>query len=313
MISIFIGVLLNIIFGYIPFITHPIVLIGKMITFFETKLYDLKLSKKVTGLILLILVSSITFIIPFSILYFIKNGVIKIIIESLMILEILAIKGLKDEPMKVYKALINNNMDLAKKELSMLVTRDTSKMTKNQIIMSTIETIAENIVDAIISPLFFIIIGGAPLGFFYKAVNTLDSMVGYKNERYSDFGYFSAKFDDVLNFIPARITPIFIFISVILMGYNFKESFKVFIEDRKKSSSPNSGYSEAPIAGALEIYFGGELQYFDKVVNKPKIGFKDKFKVNKIIDSTQIMIVSSFVGLLILVFFKIGVSDYFGL
>jgi adenosylcobinamide-phosphate synthase len=295
-----VGVLLNLLIGQIPYITHPIIYIGNLISFFEKKLYNLNINKKISGLILLIIVSFISFIVPFIIivLIFNINYYLGLIINSLFVLEILAIKGLKDEPLKVYYALKNNDIFKARYELSMLVTRDTKEMTREQIIMSTIETIAENIVDGVTAPLFFIFLGGVPLGFFYKSVNTLDSMVGYTNDKYNEFGYFSAKFDDILNYVPARITSLFIIISAYILKFNYKDAIKVLKEDRRKSESPNSGYSEAPVAGALNIYFGGKLKYFDEYVDKPKIGCKSEFKASKIISAANIMYVTSFIALL---------------
>jgi len=299
MTSIYLGVIMNLLIGQIPFITHPIVHIGNMISYFESKLYDSDINKKSSGLILLILVSVISFIVPYMILYVFASASYYLVFfaNAVFVLEILAIKGLKDEPLKVYRALKDNDIEKARFELSMLVTRDTSNLDKDQIIMSAIETIAENIVDGVTAPLFYIFLGGAPLGFFYKSVNTLDSMVGYKNDKYSEFGYYSAKFDDVLNYIPARITALFIITASFLLKYDYKESIKVLNKDRKKSESPNSGYSEAPVAGALNVYFGGKLKYFDKEVEKPMIGSKNEFDLEKIIGAIDIMYMTSFIAL----------------
>ena len=301
MISIYVGVLLNLLIGQIPYITHPIVYIGNMITFFENKLYDLNIDKRLSGLILLVIVSSISYIIPFIIIIIVFNinYYLGLIINSLFVLEILAIKGLRDEPLKVYRALKDDDIIKARYELSLLVTRNTENMTREQIIMSTIETIAENIVDAVTAPLFFIFIGGAPLGFFYKSVNTLDSMVGYKNERYNEFGYFSAKFDDILNYIPARITSLLIIIAAYILKYNYKDAIKVLKEDKGKSESPNSGYSEAPVAGALNVYFGGKLKYFDEYIDKPRIGYKADFTTFKIINAADIMYLTSVIAVIV--------------
>lgn len=295
--AIFIGFILNYLFGSLKYITHPIIIIGNLISFFEKLMYK---DKKINGLILWIIIIFISFMVPWSILkVFSFNKYLKLIVEIFFIVEILAINGLKKEPLKIYNALKVDNIDLARKELSMLVTRDTTNMDKKQIIMSTMETIAENIVDGITAPLFYIFLGGPALGFLYKGVNTLDSMVGYKNSRYNNFGFFSAKLDDIFNFIPARITTIMIFLTVIILNYNISDSINVFIKDKDKSSSPNSGFAEAPIAGALEVYFGGRLEYFNKVVDKPKIGYKNDFKLSKINDTIKIMILTSFLTLIL--------------
>lgn len=300
MISIYLGYFLNVIIGQIPKVKHPIILIGNLITFVENKIYNRSKNKKIAGYYLLIIVAFLSWAIPYIILNLAYqiNVYLGGLVNALMILEILAIKGLKEEPLKVYYALKNDNITLARKELSMLVTRDTSQMNEDEIIMSTIETIAENIVDGVTAPLFFTFLGGAPLGFFYKAVNTLDSMVGYKNDRYESFGYYSAKFDDLLNYIPARVTGYLIVIISYLLKLDYHSAYRTLRKDAKKSSSPNSGYSEAPVAGALNIYFGGKLKYFDQTVEKPKIGKGDEFSLNKIISTIKIMHYTSFLALI---------------
>ena len=192
------------------------------------------------------------------------------------------------------------NLEIARKELSYLVSRDTEKMDKIMIIRSTMETISENTVDGIIAPMFYMFIWGLPLAMTYKAINTMDSMVGYKNEKYMDFGKFSAKIDDIANFIPARITGILIIISSFLLGFDYKNAKKIFFRDRKNHSSPNSAHSEASVAGALGVQFGGKVSYFGKEVVKPTIGDKKKeFRTEDIRKNIRIMYVTSFVGLVI--------------
>jgi len=315
MISIYLGYFLNVILGQIPYVKHPIIIIGNLITFVEKKLYNRGDNKKIAGYYLLVIVAFLSWSISYIVLNiaYQMNIYLGGLVNALMILEILAIKGLKEEPLKVYKALKSNNIELARKELSMLVTRDTSQMNQNQIVMSTIETIAENIVDGVTAPLFYIFLGGAPLGFFYKAVNTLDSMVGYKNDRYEAFGYYSAKFDDILNYIPARITGYLIIIVSYFLKLDYKMAYNTLKEDAQKSSSPNSGYSEAPVAGALNIYFGGELKYFDKIVEKPKIGKGEAFTLKKIISSISIMYYTSFASLLTYTLLIYTIGGFIGL
>lgn len=315
MISIYLGYFLNVTIGQIPKVKHPIILIGNLITFVEDKIYNRGVNKKIAGYYLLVIVAFLSWTIPYIILNLAYQINIYLggLVNALMILEILAIKGLKEEPLKVYKALKNNNIALARKELSMLVTRDTSQMDEDQIIMSTIETIAENIVDGVTAPLFFIFLGGAPLGFFYKAVNTLDSMVGYKNDRYEAFGYYSAKFDDLLNYIPARITGYLIIIVSYFLKLDYQAAYTTLRKDAKKSTSPNSGYSEAPVAGALNIYFGGELKYFNEIVEKPKIGAGEEFSLKKIISSIKIMHYTSFLALIVYTLLIYTIGGFIGL
>ena len=150
--------------------------------------------------------------------------------------------------------------------------RNTQDLSKKDVIRACIESIAENTNDGIIAPLFYLILGGPTFAIGYKAINTLDSMIGYKNQDYRDFGWFSARLDDFVNFIPARITGILMVISSFLLGYNFKDSFRIMCRDGKKHLSPNSGIPEAAMAGALGIRVGGPAKYKGKLVVKPYIG-----------------------------------------
>ena len=174
-----------------------------------------------------------------------------IILEGILIYFCISSKGLVVEGYKVIKFLLKDDLDGARKQLSFIVGRDTASLNKEGIIKAVVETIAENMADGIIAPLFYAGIFGAPLAFAYKAVNTLDSMFGYKNDKYIDFGYFPAKLDDVFNYIPARITGILIVISSVILRYDYKNSFKIYKRDRYNHTSPNSAHPEAAIAGAL--------------------------------------------------------------
>lgn len=179
-------------------------------------------------------------------------------------------------------------------------------MNKKMIIRSTMETISENTVDGVIAPMIYMFIGGLPLAMTYKAINTMDSMVGYKNERYIDFGKFSAKVDDVANFIPARITGLLIIVSSFILRLDYKNAKKIFFRDRKNHSSPNSAHPEASVAGALGVQFGGKVSYFGKEVEKPTIGDKKRdFRTNDILKNINIMSVTSLIGLIFFSIIKI--------
>ena len=196
------------------------------------------------------------------------------------------------------------------------MTRDTKSMSQEEIVKSTVETISENSVDGIIAPMFYAFLGSyfswegislaVPVAMCYKGVNTLDSMVGYKNEKYYDFGYFSAKFDDVVNFIPARVTGgVLIPISAFLLNYNCISSIKTFLRDRKNHDSPNSGHPEASFAGALGVQFGGEVTYFGEVCEKKRIGNKvNEFTLEIIKKACNLLYVTSIVGILVIVLIK---------
>lgn len=269
-----VGYVLDLIIGDPHKFPHPVRAIGLLVKNVEKVLYRGKSLLRFKGLLLFIIVSTITFLITYFLVHYSSylNKYIGYLISTILIFQILATKSLFTETNKVYKSLKNGDLVNAKRELSYLVTRDCENMEEEDVVRSTIETISENIVDGVTSPLFYILLGGAPLGMLYKAINTLDSMVGYKNSRYSDFGFFSAKFDDVVNFIPARLTSAIILISIFILRYNFTNAIKILRRDNNMHSSPNSGWAEAPVAGALNITLGGKVSYFGKVHHKPELG-----------------------------------------
>ena len=184
----------------------------------------------------------------------------------------ISVKDLQIKARAIYKELKEGDIFKARKELSRIVGRDIQDLSEDEIKRATIESIAESTNDGIVAPLFYLILGGTVLAITYKAINTLDSMVGYKNDRYIHFGWFSARVDDVANFIPARIAGMLIVISSFLLRKNFKDSLKTMLRDSKKHSSPNSGISEAAMAGALGIRLGGGAFYQGKFVEKQYIG-----------------------------------------
>ena len=298
-IKIWIAYILDLIFGDPQNIIHPVQIIGKLISFGEKILLKEKY-KFFAGIILNLTVLSVTYGVNYMIFRSAKNSGIFAIIEIYLMYTIFSVNSLAREGNRVYGILKEGNIEKARKDLSYLVSRDTGTMDEKMIIRSTMETISENTVDGIVAPMFYMFIGGLPLGMTYKAVNTLDSMVGYKNEKYMEFGKFSAKVDDVANFIPARITGIFIIIASFILRYDYKNSFKIFFRDRKNHSSPNSGHAEASVAGALGVQFGGRVSYFGKETEKPTIGDKIKdFELEDIKKNIKIMYVTSFLSLVI--------------
>ena len=307
--------IIDLILGDPRWLYHPVIIIGKLISFLEKILYKFK-NKIFTGAILNILTLGITFFVS---LLLARLGYI---IEIIFIWTTLATKSLADEGKKVYNILKSGDIEKAKKELSYLVSRDTNTLSLDKIIMSVVETIAENTVDGFASPAFYAVIGSffsisifgkdvslaLPFAMTYKAINTLDSMVGYKNEKYIDFGKVSARVDDVANFIPARLTGLILVpLSSLLLGYDFKNALKIFFRDRNKHSSPNSGQSESAYAGALGIQFGGKISYFGKEYEKPKIGDKKKeFEYEDIKKAVKILYVTSLLATIVF----IGISYY---
>ena len=312
-IKIWIAYILDLIFGDPQNIIHPVQIIGKMISLGEKILLKEKSGSRYkffAGIILNIFVVSITYGLTCLIYKSSKISGVFTLIEIYLMYTVFSVNSLAREGNRVYNILKEGNIEKARKDLSYLVSRDTETMDEKMIIRSTMETISENTVDGIVAPMFYMFLGGLPLAMTYKAINTLDSMVGYKNEKYMDFGKFSAKIDDVANFIPARITGVLIVAASMILRYNYKNSLKIFIRDRKNHSSPNSAHAEASVAGALGVQFGGRVSYFGKEVDKPVIGDKIKdFELEDIKKNIKIMYITSFLSLAI--FSLIFAGKYF--
>ena len=184
----------------------------------------------------------------------------------------LAAKSLRDESMKVYKALETGDIEASRKAVSMIVGRDTAELDFDGVRKAAVETVAENASDGVAAPAIFMAIGGGGGGFIYKAVNTMDSMVGYKNEKYINFGKAAAKADDIFNFLPSRITAVLMIVSAALLGYDWKNAFRIFKRDRLKHASPNSAQTESVCAGALGVRLAGDAWYFGKLYKKDFLG-----------------------------------------
>lgn len=278
-VSMMLAYILDKLLGDPKWFPHPVIYIGKIIAATEKVIRQIAKTKsalKIGGLILWLITVGITFVITLLLVGFSfrANFYLGFFIQTVILWTGIARKSLSDEANKVYECVKNKNLAAARKQIGYLVGRDTTKLKFGEIIRATVETVAENTVDGVTAPLFYAMIGGAPFMMAYKAINTLDSMVGYKNEKYADLGYFSAKIDDIANFIPARLSLIgFIFGSAI-KGYAYNDAQKIAVRDRKNHKSPNAGWSEGAMAGALGVQLGGTNVYFGEVVEKPTIGDK---------------------------------------
>ena len=250
------------------------------------------------GAVLLVMVVLPAFLIPGGLLYMagkIHPGAAWIL-EVFWMYQIFAMKCLKTEALKVYDALAKQDLPLARQRLSWLVGRDTENLSAEEVVKATVETVAENTTDGVVAPMVFMAGGGASLGFAYKAVNTLDSMVGYRNDQDRYFGTASARADDVVNFIPARLTGILMVIAAALCRYDASGSWRCFHRDRNKHLSPNSAQTESACAGALGIQLGGTHDYFGKPVEKPTLGDakrkavpEDIRRANRLMTATSIL------------------------
>ncbi len=269
-----IAYLLDLIFGDPLWFPHPIRGIGWLIRKFEPFFRTLTKNERLSGTIFAFTITGAAWLITFMIVQGAGNvnRSLEFIVSVLFVYSALAIKDLKVEIMRVVSALEKKDLTLARKNLSMVVGRDTANLDEKEIVRAAVETSAESTVDGIISPLFFAFLGGAPLVLAYKAISTLDSMVGYKNEKYKNFGWASARIDDLANFIPARIGVLFLLSASWLTGNNAKAALRIILRDRKNNPSPNSGIPEAAVAGALGIQLGGLNFYNSTPARKPFIG-----------------------------------------
>ena len=269
------GYILDLILGDPHWLPHPVRLIGWMISKGEACMRRLFPNRPfLGGMFLAILVVLLSFAIPFLLLWLLRswNRWVAVAVEAVFCYQILATKSLKVESMRVYKVLQKGDLSGARKALSWIVGRDTENLDERQVSRAAVETVAENTSDGVIAPLFYLVLGGAPLGFFYKAVNTLDSMIGYKNDKYLYFGRFAAKMDDVVNFIPAILSAWLMIAASFLLRLDGKNAIRIYRRDHKNHASPNSARAESVAAGALRIQLAGDAAYFGKLVHKPTIG-----------------------------------------
>ena len=230
--------------------------------------------ERTAGVILSVIVLSVSTALPAVLLLvcYRLHFWLGIVGESAMCYYLLAARCLRDESMKVYRALAAGDTEGARRAVSMIVGRDTDALTAEGITKAAVETVAENTSDGVTAPMFYIMLGGAAAGFFYKAANTMDSMLGYKNERYLRFGCFSAKLDDALNYLPSRLTALLMILSAYLSGMNGGNAYRIWRRDRLNHASPNSAQTEAVCAGALGVMLAGDAIYFGKLVKKQTIG-----------------------------------------
>lgn len=282
------GFVLDLLIGDPHFIPHPVRLIGSLISFLDKRLNcdagyscsenEANLSKYKRGVLLAFTVIFATFAVSVIILVaaYSINLYAGVIVEAVMTWQILATKCLRVESMRVYDALRTDGVEAGRRAVSMIVGRDTSVLDEAGVTRAAVETIAENTSDGVIAPMLYTAIGGPVLGFVYKAVNTMDSMLGYKNDKYMYFGRFAARLDDVVNFIPARISAYLMIIAAFIGGRQFdgKNAYRIFKRDRFNHASPNSAQTESVCAGALRVQLAGDAVYFGKLVKKKYIGDK---------------------------------------
>ncbi|MDY6863606.1 MAG: adenosylcobinamide-phosphate synthase CbiB [Thermodesulfobacteriota bacterium] len=294
--------ILDLLFGDPRSFPHPVKAMGKVIEFLEKALRRLPLNLYLSGGILVVILVLGTFILTNKLIFiaFQFNSFLGEAIAIFFIYTTLSIRDLDKETRWAYLALKEDDIVLARERISLIVGRDTEDLTREDAVRACIETVAENTVDGIISPIFFALLGGAPLAMAYKAVNTLDSMVGYKNDKYLKFGWASARMDDLANFIPARLSALIIPMAAAILKRRGMKSFSTMVKDRKKSVSPNAGIPESAFAGALGITLGGRACYQRKKVVIPIMGKESRPKELKdILSAIYLMYLVSGVTLII--------------
>ena len=303
------GFVLDLLIGDPHFIPHPVRLIGSLISFLDKRLNsDVKynsseneanLTKYKRGVLLAFTVIFATFAVSVIILVaaYSINLYAGVIVEAVMTWQILATRCLCVESMRVYDALSTDGVDAGRRAVSMIVGRDTSVLDEAGVTRAAVETIAENTSDGVIAPMLYTAIGGPVLGFVYKAVNTMDSMLGYKNDKYMYFGRFAARLDDVVNFIPARISAYLMIGAAFIGGRQFdgKNAYRIFKRDRFNHASPNSAQTESVCAGALRVQLAGDAVYFGKLVKKKYIGDRlREIEYEDIKRANRLMYISAF-------------------
>jgi len=319
--------ILDCILGELNFLPHPVVLIGKLISKSEKILRKIfhceyqkqssKIRERISGAILVFLVCSVSFFIPFSIEIIILiltdiSNISNLLLILLLILDVfwgyqsIAARCLCDEARNVQKKL-SISLEEGQNAVARIVGRDTKVLDEKGLIKACVETVAENTTDGIFSPMFFYFFGGAPLAFLYKAINTMDSMIAYKNERYKYFGTFAARLDDFANFIPARLCAFCMLLSsVIFPKLKTLNGIKIFFRDRYKHASPNSAQTESVVAGLLNIQLAGDAVYEGKVEKKQTLGDKNKeIEKSDIKKSVFVMYASSVLFVILLCAFDI--------
>ncbi len=268
-----VGFVLDVLLGDPQGWPHVVRGIGGLIAALEKVFYSMK-NKRLGGALVVLFVLLICTTLPAVLLYVAwrLSPWAYFILEALLCWQLIALKSLKTESRKVYDELIKADLPAARKAVSMIVGRDTAALDEAGVTRAAVETVAENASDGVIAPLFYLALGGAVFGMFYKAVNTMDSMIGYKNERYLDFGRFAAKLDDCMNYLPSRLSALLMIIMARPCGLDRKKAYRIWKRDRRKHASPNSAQTEAVMAGALHVRLAGNAYYFGKLYEKPTIG-----------------------------------------
>lgn len=298
------GFILDGIFGDPAWLVHPVVIMGKAITalekFLRKRFPNTPEGERLGGRILAMALPVGTLLITGGVcwLFYRISPILGFAIELLWCAQALAAKGLAQESTNVYRELVKGDLPASRRAVSRIVGRDTAELTSEGVTKAAVETVAENASDGVIAPLFYMMLGGAPLALVYKAINTMDSMVGYKNEKYLNFGRAAAKLDDAANYLPSRIAALLWIASAALTGNDAKSAWRIWRRDRRKHASPNSAQTESACAGALNVQLAGPATYFGKYYDKPTIGDAVRaIEPGDILRANKMMYTASLLGL----------------
>ncbi len=298
------GFILDGIFGDPAWLVHPVVIMGKAITalekFLRKRLPNTSEGERLGGRILAMALPVGTLLITGGVcwLFYRISPILGFAIELLWCAQALAAKGLAQESTNVYRELVKGDLPASRRAVSRIVGRDTAELTSEGVTKAAVETVAENASDGVIAPLFYMMLGGAPLALVYKAINTMDSMVGYKNEKYLNFGRAAAKLDDAANYLPSRIAALLWIASAALTDNDAKSAWRIWRRDRRKHASPNSAQTESACAGALNVQLAGPATYFGKYCDKPTIGDAVRaIEPGDILRANKMMYTASLLGL----------------
>ncbi|MCR5161859.1 MAG: adenosylcobinamide-phosphate synthase CbiB [Lachnospiraceae bacterium] len=303
-IAVLLGFLLDLLLGDPQWMYHPVRLIGHLIAHAEAFLRrvfpETEKAERRAGICLILIVCGAAGLASFLIVRIsdLLHPAAGIAARTVQCYFLFAARSLRDESMKVYVPLSQGDIPASRQAVSMIVGRDTQKLTAEGIAKAAVETIAENTSDGVIAPMLYMVLGGPVLGWLYKAVNTMDSMVGYKNDRYLYFGRYPAKLDDILNLLPSRLSALFMIAACVPAGLDAPQALRVFRRDRYNHASPNSAQTEAVMAGALGVQLAGDAWYFGKLYPKKTIGDPERAVVPEDIRrANRLMYMTSFAAL----------------
>jgi adenosylcobinamide-phosphate synthase len=295
--------ILDLVLGDPPRLPHPIRWLGRAITTGEPFFRNLKLKLSLSGAIFALCLITGTWTLTFILVKTAQciHPLVRAGAEILILYYCISIRSLESSAMAVFEALTQSRLDDARAKVARIVGRDVENLNFDEVSRATVETVGENLVDGVISPLFYAAMGGAPLAMAYKMINTLDSMIGYKNDKYRDFGKIAARIDDIANFIPARMSILVISLAAKILTGHGSRTFQTALTEGANHTSPNAGYSEAAFAGALGIRLGGPNYYHGRLVSKPYLGIPlNPIHRNHIKEACDLMILSSLIWMVML-------------